>query len=82
MKQGDLFENDESLRLRDMKGRFATPERAYADRILVENKRLRLELDKYKFLYEKYFRAWKACVGHAGVLERKLRSIMDMCHGK
>lgn len=78
MEQGDLFAGDEALRPRDKNGRFATPERAYADRILVENQRLNMELARYKHLYEKYFRAWKAVVIRAGKLERKVSRIITM----
>lgn len=80
--QGELFVNDEALRPRDKHGRFATKERAYADRILVENQRLQAELARYKHLYEKYFMAWKACVTSEGNLKRKLIAIKEMCHGK
>ena len=76
----DLFADDVSQKPRDNRGRFATKERAYADRILEGNKRLRLEVDKYKALFEKYFRAWKACVGYAASVERKLKEIADGCY--
>ena len=76
----DLFADDKSQKPRDRRGRFATAERAYADRILEENKRLRLEVEKYKGLFEKYFRAWKACVSHAARVERKLKEIADGCY--
>lgn len=76
----DLFADDKTQKPRDNRGRFATPERAYADRILKENKMLRLEVDKYKALFEKYFRAWKACVGYAARVERKLKEIVDGCY--
>lgn len=54
MKQTlDLFANDPAMRMRDSKGRFATPERAYADKAIAENKMLRLQVEKFK-------RAWIA----------------------
>ena len=76
----DLFADDKSQKPRDNRGRFATQERAYADRILKENKLLRLEVEKYKHLYEKYFRAWQASVGYAARVERKLKEIADGCY--
>jgi hypothetical protein len=47
----ELFTNDINMRCRDSKGRFATPERAYADRVVQENKFLRLERERYKRSY-------------------------------
>lgn len=82
MRQSDLFASDSAIRLRDNKGRFATKERAYADRILAENQVLRCEVSKYKYLYEKYFRAWMSCAGKWSALQRKLTTIKEMCHGK
>lgn len=78
MEQADLFADDEALRLRDKKGRFATPERAYADRILAENERLNLELAKYKRLYEKFFRAWQAVSNHNSALQRKMIQLKEL----
>lgn len=51
MNQPDLFSNDPAMRMRDSKGRFATPLRAMADRAIEENKYLRLEVEKYKRAY-------------------------------
>lgn len=48
MEQLSLFDNDPALRMRDSKGRFATPERARADKAIEENKYLRLEVEKYR----------------------------------
>ena len=76
----NLFANDETQRPRDKKGRFATPERAYADKCVEENKLLRLEVEKYRALFEKYFRAWKAVAGYAARVERKLKEIADGCY--
>ena len=78
MTEGNLFANDASMRLRDSKGRYATAERAYADRIDAENKLLRLEVNKYKNLYEKYFRAWQAVVNYSGKLERKMKELANI----
>jgi hypothetical protein len=47
----DLFANDPAMKCRDSKGRFATPERAYADKAIEENKRLRYEREKYLRAY-------------------------------
>lgn len=50
MKQLELFKIERPVyRLRN--GRCATKELAHADKQMVENKRLRLEVDKYKRMY-------------------------------
>lgn len=51
MEQPTLFDKDPALRMRDSKGRFATPERARADKAIEENKYLRLEVEKYRRAY-------------------------------
>ena len=45
------FENDVKIYERLSNGRFATKEMAYADKQNVENKRLRMEVEKYKRMY-------------------------------
>lgn len=50
-QQAGLFGNDPALILRDSKGRFATPERAYADKAISENRYLRHECEKYRRSY-------------------------------
>lgn len=47
--KGSLFSNN---RIRDRKGRYCTKERYYTDLVLEENKVLRIELSKYKKLYD------------------------------
>ena len=54
----DLFANDKALRPRDCKGRFATAERAYADKQNEENKLLRMRVDYLSHEREKYLRAY------------------------
>lgn len=50
MKQLELFKMERPVyRLRN--GRYATKEMAYADKQMVENKRLRMEVEKYKRMY-------------------------------
>lgn len=50
MKQLELFKMERPVyRLRN--GRYATKEIAYADKQMVENQRLRMEVDKYKRMY-------------------------------
>lgn len=50
MKQLELFKMERPVyRLRN--GRFATKEMAYADKQMVENKRLKMEVEKYKRMY-------------------------------
>lgn len=49
--QRSLFGNDPTMRPRDRKGRFATPERAYADKAIEENNWLRHEREKYMRSY-------------------------------
>lgn len=51
MKVPDLFANDPTMRCRDSKGRFATPQRAMADKAIEQNKYLRLEVEKYRRAY-------------------------------
>lgn len=50
MKQLELFHMERPV-YRLHNGRFATKEMAYADKQMVENKRLRLEVEKYKRMY-------------------------------
>lgn len=45
-REAGLFANDPAMMCRDRKGRYATPERAYADKAIEENKYLRHERDK------------------------------------
>ena len=50
MKQLELFKIERPVyRLRN--GRYATKEMAYADKQMVENKRLKMEVEKYKRMY-------------------------------
>ena len=44
--------NDPALKMRDSHGRYATPERAYADKAIRELAYLKLETEKYKRMYE------------------------------
>ncbi len=60
----DLFSKDPAMKLRDKKGRFATPERAYADKAIEENKMLRHRCEKFK-------RAWIAAVNSSSTWQRK-----------
>ena len=63
-----LFDKDPALRMRDSRGRFATPERAYADKAIDENKKLRLLCDKYK-------RAWMSMVNRCSKAENELKEL-------
>lgn len=63
-----MFDGDPVMRMRDRKGRFATPERAYADKAIEENKVLRLQVEKYK-------RAWFASAEKARRIEAELRDL-------
>ena len=47
-----LFGNDPALKMRDNHGRYATPERAYADKAIRELAYWKLETEKYKRMYE------------------------------
>lgn len=50
MKQLELFKVERPVyRLRN--GRYATKEMAYADKQMVENQRLKMEVEKYKRMY-------------------------------
>ena len=51
MKQPTLFGNDPALKMRDSRGRYATADRAYADKAIRENKFLRHEVEKYRRSY-------------------------------
>lgn len=53
MEQPDIFANDPVMKnqFRDRRGRFATPDRARADKAIEENKYLRLQVEKYKRAY-------------------------------
>ena len=64
-----LFQSQET-RLRDSRGRFATRERAYADKAINENKKLRYFCEKYK-------RAWFASQERAERLERELNELRN-----
>ena len=44
--------NDPSLKMRDSHGRYATHERAYADKAIRELAYWKLETEKYKRMYE------------------------------
>lgn len=71
----DLFANDKAIQFRDSKGRFATAERAYADREHKENIMLRLKLNKLIRDRDKYFRAWMACADSTSRLNRELMAL-------
>ncbi len=55
---------------RDSKGRFATPERAYAERAKRENQYLKLECERYK-------RAYFAAVDDAADWKRKYLELRE-----
>ena len=60
----DMFANDPAMKPRDKKGRFATAERAYADKAIEENKMLRHQCEKFK-------RAWMAAVDSSTIWQKK-----------
>ena len=66
----DLFTNDPAMKLRDKKGRFATAERAYADKAIEENKMLRHQVEKFK-------RAWMAAVDSSTTWQRKYTELLN-----
>ena len=47
-----LFGNDPALKFRDNKGRYATPERAYADKAIRQLAYWKNETEKYRRMYE------------------------------
>ena len=47
-----LFDNDPALKMRDGHGRYATHERAYADKARRELTYWKLETEKYRRMYE------------------------------
>lgn len=65
-----LFDKDPAMKPRDSKGRFATPERAYADKAIEENKKLRYYCEKYK-------RAWYASMERALRAEEELKTLRE-----
>ena len=48
----DLFSNDKALKMRDSKGRYATPLKAYADRAKHDSEYWRFEAMKYFRMYQ------------------------------
>ena len=69
-QQEGLFDHDPAMKCRDSKGRFATPERAYADKAIKENNYLRYER-------EKYMRAWHAAAEMASYWQRKYLALQE-----
>jgi hypothetical protein len=47
-----LFDNDPAMKMRDSHGRYATPERAYADKAKKELAYWKLKAEKFKRMYE------------------------------
>ena len=47
-----LFDNDPAFKMRDSKGRYATPERAYADKAIKELAYWKLRAEKFRRMYE------------------------------
>ena len=47
-----LFGNDPALKMRDNHGRYATPERAYADKAIRQLVYWKNETEKYRRMYE------------------------------
>ena len=47
-----LFGNDPALKMRDNHGRYATPERAYADKAIRQLAYWKNETEKYRRMYE------------------------------
>ena len=72
----ELFTNDINMRCRDSKGRFATPERAYADRVAQENKFLRLESERYK---RSYFAAADLAARWQRKYEELRKRVKELC---
>lgn len=70
MQQEGLFDNDPAMKCRDSKGRFATPERAYADKAIEENKFLRMER-------EKYLRAYLSAASMSSYWHRKFLELQE-----
>lgn len=73
----DLFANDKALRPRDCKGRFATAERAYADKQNEENKLLRMRVDYLSHEREKYLRAYLSAESTASRYHRELIDLKE-----
>ena len=48
----DLFGNDKALKMRDSKGRYATPLKAYADKAKKDAEYWKFTAEKYKRMYE------------------------------
>ena len=70
MEQPDMFANDPAMKPRDSRGRFATPEKARADKALEENKYLRLQVERFK-------RAWFAASEMSSYYHRALIKVED-----
>ena len=69
-QQLELFANDPTLRMRDCKGRFATPEKAMYDRAIMENKSLSLQVEKFK-------RAWLSAGEMSSIYHRKYLQALE-----
>ena len=69
-QQLDMFANDPTLRARDSKGRFATPEKAMYDKAIEENRTLRLQVEKFR-------RAWLAAGEMSSFYHRALIKAKD-----
>jgi phage shock protein A len=65
-----MFSRDPAIIPRDSKGRFATPERAYADKALKENRRLRSECERFK-------RSYYAAADLAALWQRKYQELQE-----
>ena len=63
-----LFDNDPALKMRDSKGRYATPERAYADKAIKE-------LAYWKFQAEKFRRMYESVVWMIGYKDRIIKKL-------
>jgi len=86
MEQATLFDNDPALRMRDSKGRFATPERARADKAIEENKYLRLQVEKFRRSYlaagklsAVYYRELMKVKNELSALLRKIENKNEQC---
>lgn len=66
----DLFDKDPAFVYRDRKGRFATPQKAMADKAIEDNKILRLEVEKWR-------RAYLAAANMSAMYHRQLTDLKE-----
>jgi hypothetical protein len=71
----DLFGNDNALKMRDSKGRYATPLKAYADKA-------KHDAEYWRFQAEKYMRLYDSIAWMLGYKDRIIKKLKDEIQSK